>query len=98
MQLKPGDGCPHMGLQPCGTFKCKFWQNVRGTSPQTGQEVDEWECLFVIQIMLQIEQSKQMRGVAASIDSFRNETVKATQQTIETMMQLPSSGARLIGG
>ena len=28
----------------CKKFECKWWIQVRGNDPQTGQEIDEWDC------------------------------------------------------
>ena len=43
MKMESGDFCPLVN-GPCKKFECKWWIQVRGIHPQTGQEVDEWDC------------------------------------------------------
>ena len=42
MQLKPGDFCPLL-KKDCIGIKCSWFTQVRGTNPNTGQEIDEWK-------------------------------------------------------
>lgn len=71
--------------------KCPLWVQLRGTSANTGEPVDEWRCSFTWLPMLLIEVGQQTRQAGAAIESFRNETVKTEtarngmlQQFIET--------------
>lgn len=68
---------------------CMFWTHVRGTSPQGG-EVDMHDCTFRWLPMLLIENSKVERETGASIESFRNEMVKANH--ISLALQAKSQG------
>ena len=60
MKLESGDYCPLVG-GPCKKFDCKWWIQLRGTHPQTGQPVDEWDCTVSMLPMLLIEASQQAR-------------------------------------
>ena len=72
--------CP-MLKKPCVGQECMWFVQVRGKHPQTGEPVDEWDCAMVWQPLLLIENSAQQRSTGAAIESFRNEMVKANQQS-----------------
>lgn len=61
-------------------FKCAWFTCLRGTNPNTGQEIDEWMCAVSALPMLQIEVAKEARHGAAATESFRNEMVKANNE------------------
>ena len=81
MKMESGDFCPLVN-GPCKKFECKWWIQVRGIHPQTGQEVDEWDCTISFLPMLLIENSQQQRQTGAAVESFRNETISRISQTI----------------
>ena len=53
-----------------------FWTHVRGTHPQTGQELDEYDCAIRWLPVLLIENAKETRQGAAAVESFRNQVVR----------------------
>ncbi len=55
---------------------CPWWVQLRGTNPNTGAEVDGWECSITAMPLLQIETAKQTRQAGAATESFRNEMVR----------------------
>ncbi len=71
MKIEPGTHCPLLNKE-CIQFKCVFWIQLRGTSPQTGQEIDEYNCAIAWLPMLLIENAKEVRQGAAATESFRN--------------------------
>lgn len=79
MQLAPKSGCPLDGFQPCRQLDCAWFMQVRGTHPNTGQEVDEWACAVAWLPVLLIENSQQQRQTGAAVESFRNEMVRANE-------------------
>ena len=81
MKLEQGKFCPLIG-EDCLGLKCVWFTQVRGTNPQTGQEVDEWDCAVNWMPMLLIENSQQQRQTGAAVESFRNETISRISQTI----------------
>ena len=72
--------CP-MLKKPCIEQECMWFVQIRGTHPQTGEPVDEWDCALVWQPLLLIENSSQQRATGAAVESFRNEMVKANEQS-----------------
>lgn len=61
--------------------RCAWFIKLRGTDPNTGKEVDEYGCAMAWMPVLMIENSQQQRGTSASIQSFRNEMVRANEMT-----------------
>ena len=70
------DYCPLI-QKKCKEHGCKFYIQVIGKNPQTGQDVNEWNCAVTWLPMLLIEGSQQTRQTGAAIESFRNEMVNA---------------------
>lgn len=69
--------CPLL-KKPCVKQNCTWFTQVRGTNPNTGEPVDEWQCAVNLIPVLLIENSKQQRSTAAAVESFRNESVVRT--------------------
>jgi len=90
MELKPGNFCPLI-KKDCIQLKCNWFIQIRGINPNTGKDVDEWGCAMGWLPVLLIENSQQTRHACAATESFRNEFVKSTQATINTMVALAES-------
>lgn len=72
--------CPfHRAKMSKVCHTCPMWMLVRGKNPNTGQEVDQWNCSFAFLPMLMIENAQQTRGAGAAIESFRNEMVRLNE-------------------
>ena len=56
--------------------KCPMWVAIRGTDPQTGQEIDDWNCSFYWMPKLVIETAQQSRQAGASTDKVASEIRK----------------------
>jgi len=65
--------------------KCPLWVRVRGLHPQTGEMLDEWQCAFTWAPVLMIESARQTSQAGAAIESFRNEVVRATTETLRSL-------------
>ena len=74
MKIEPGRHCPLLD-KTCIMQECVFWTQLRGTHPQTGVEMDEYDCAIKWLPILLVENAKENRQTAASVDSFRNEMV-----------------------
>lgn len=73
--MKKGNLCPLL-KKTCIENKCAWYCQIRGTNPNTGEPVDEWQCVVNMIPILLIENSQQQRSTGAAVESFRNETVK----------------------
>lgn len=85
MQIKPGTFCPLIQAD-CKGLDCSWFTQVRGTNPNTGQEVDEWACAVTWLPMLMIENSQQQRQTGAAVESFRNEMTVAHQTSQQLLV------------
>lgn len=86
MKLESGDFCPLVG-GPCKKFECKWWIQVRGMNPNTGEEVDEWDCTVSFLPMLILEASQQARQAGAAVESFRNENVRQSEELSKNLLE-----------
>jgi hypothetical protein len=86
-----GMHCPLL-KKTCIEHACKFYIHLLGSDPQTGKEIDKFDCAISFLPVLLIEGAKQTRHAAVAIESFRNETVKVGQRLQAARQE------RLIGG
>ena len=61
--------------------KCPLWISVRGKNPNTGEDVNRWNCSLSWLPMMIIENSLQTRQAGAATESMRNEFVKSNEIT-----------------
>jgi hypothetical protein len=92
MQMKPKNNCPLNSFEPCKQLDCAWFMQVRGTNPNTGEEVDEWACAIAWMPMLLIENSQQQRHTGAAVESFRNEMVKANESSQQVLLAAAKGG------
>ena len=85
MRLEVESNCPLDKFKPCRQHECGWFIEVRGTHPQTGEEIAEWGCSMAILPVLMIENGKQSHQSTAAIESFRNEVVKANQDNLKVL-------------
>lgn len=90
MKLESKANCPLDGFNPCRQLDCAWFMKVRGTNPNTGEEIDDYGCSMAWMPVLLIENSQQQRQTGAAVESFRNEMVKAndvSQQVLRATIQ-----------
>lgn len=86
MKFESKPNCPLIGFKPCKQLECAWFLQVRGTNPNTGEEVDEWGCAIAWMPMLMIENSQQQRQTGAAVESFRNEMVEANKSSNNVLL------------
>lgn len=59
--------------------RCRWYVQVRGMNPQSGEEMDRWDCAIALMPVLQIETSQNTRQAQAAVESVRNVFVTALQ-------------------
>lgn len=90
MKLEAKANCPLDGFKPCRQLDCAWFMKVRGSNPNTGEEIDDYGCSVAWLPVLMIENSQQQRQTGAAVESFRNEMVKAndvSQQVLRATIQ-----------
>lgn len=80
MKLDQGTLCPLLN-KPCVKLECAWFIKIRGTNPNTDEEIDEWNCAIAWLPMLSINTADQARKTCAATESFRNEMVNQNQLT-----------------
>lgn len=83
--------CP-MFREPCKEHGCAWYTHLIGMDPQTGVNIDVWDCNQNLMPKLTIENSQQQRQTGAAVESFRNEVMgaKGRDQLIELGKVLPA--------
>lgn len=85
--------CPlHQKKMATVCHKCPLWTMLRGKNPNTGEEIDQWNCSLASLPMLLVENAMQTRQAAAATESFRNEVVRRADR------RLPAPAATMIEG
>lgn len=99
MKIEAKNNCPLNNFNPCKELECAWFMKIRGMNPNTGEEVDEWGCSMAWLPVLLIENSQQQRSTGAAVESFRNEMVKAnenSQQVLLATMQQSNPNLKVI--
>ena len=90
MKLEQENWCPLIG-EECVKLKCAWFTQIRGTNPQSGEEVDEWGCAVTWMPMLLIENSQQQRQTGAAVESARNESVRDNEENRRLIKQITTA-------
>ena len=77
--MKKGEFCPLI-QKKCVEHKCAWYTCVRGTNPNTGEEIDDWRCAVSWMPMMTVEIAQKSNQTGAAVESFRNEVVEANHQ------------------
>jgi hypothetical protein len=80
MKIEAGTHCPLLNKK-CITNKCMWFSKIQGTDKNTGEHVEDWQCAVSLLPMLLVENSGQQRQTGAAVESFRNEMVKANENS-----------------
>lgn len=77
--------CPLI-KKKCMEHDCAWYIHLRGTNPNTGQEIDQWGCSMTWMPMLLVENSQQQRQTGSAVESFRNEMVKNNENILQGLI------------
>jgi hypothetical protein len=77
-------GCHHTGFtRKCrelvASGECNRWLQIQGQNPNTGEKVNQYNCIDNWTPMLLIENSQMQRQTGAAVESFRNEVIQRSQ-------------------
>lgn len=86
MKFEVKSNCPLNQFNPCKQLECAWFIQIRGKNPNTGEDVDEWGCAQAWLPVLMIENSQQQRSTGAAVESFRNEMVKANENSQNVLL------------
>lgn len=85
LSLHPGakEGCKQSKTGKC--TECPLYRFVETKHPQTGEDVREWDCIFVWQVMWAGDNSRQTIGVHAAVAQQTDEHVRSSKQFLQLM-------------
>lgn len=86
MKIESKSNCPLNGFLPCKQLDCAWFLQIHGKNPNTGEDVNDWGCSMSWLPMLLIENSMQQRQTGAAVESFRNEMVKANENSHQVLL------------
>jgi len=86
VQLEKGTYCPLL-KKKCIGLECAWFTRVQGYDVNTGNQVDEYQCAISLLPMLLVENSGQQRQTGAAVESFRNEMVKANENSVKLLAE-----------
>lgn len=86
MKIEPKANCPLNGFEPCKKLDCAWFLQIRGTHPQSGEEIDDWGCSIAWMPILLIENSRQQAQTGAAVESFRNEMVRSNEVSQQVLL------------
>jgi hypothetical protein len=87
VKIEPKANCPLHNFDPCKQLDCAWFLKIRGSNPNTGEDVDDWGCAIAWMPLLLIENSQQQRQTGAAVESFRNEMVKANEVSTQVLIE-----------
>ena len=92
MKIEPKNQCPLNNFEPCRQLDCAWFIKLVGKNPNTGADIEDWGCSMAWLPIMMIENSQQQRSTGAAVESFRNEMVKANENSqnvlLATMQQV----------
>jgi hypothetical protein len=93
MRVEAKTNCPLAGFAPCRQLDCAWFIQLRGTSPNSGEEIDEWGCAVSWLPVLLVENAQMGRQTGAAVESFRNELVALSQAPAYSLPILAATGS-----
>ena len=101
--MSSGTICPHLSgvdlegnsvLVECIEHKCKMWVMVSGTHPETNAPINEFDCTYIWDRVMQGDTNRKLMNLVGTVGSMRNETVKLNKAAVHLQHQTLSVIAR----
>jgi hypothetical protein len=70
-------------------IKCSQWRKVSGKNPQSGADLDHWDCTFGWGPTLQLEQARVNFSLGGAVESLRNRINELGQGLNKVVQVLP---------
>ena len=85
MKIEPKANCPLNNFEPCKQLDCAWFLKIHGKNPQSMEEIEEWGCAVAWMPIMLVENSQMQRQTGAAVESFRNEMIKANENSLELL-------------
>lgn len=56
--------------------KCRRWEHLQGSHPQTGQPMDKWGCVDDLRLFLDLQAGQHLNALREEIGKLRGEVVQ----------------------
>ena len=76
---------------PCIEHRCRWYTQLLGKNPQTGDPVPEWGCAVEFIPILLCENANQQRQHAASVDAARNEAQRDSVKMAASIVEFATA-------
>lgn len=63
--------------------RCKWFTEVMGMNPQTGEQINRWDCAIAWLPVLTLEMSRTNQGQTAALENLRNIVADDNQRLLE---------------
>ncbi len=84
--------CPLLKA-PCAEHSCRWYIQVQGNHPQTGETISKFGCAVEWLPVLMIENSQQQRQTGAAVESLRNEGAKNARSVAAALVEVANAAA-----
>lgn len=79
MAVKIGEKCP-LTRRKCMEYECRLWRPIRVSMPhpQIPEKTiteEEWDCVFALQLITQLDTARKVNQAGAATESMRNQIV-----------------------
>lgn len=78
-KIEVGHYCPLLKKE-CIEHKCAWYTHIRGSNPNTGEDLDNWACSVAWTPILLVETAQKSHQTGAAVESFRNEVVRTNEE------------------
>ena len=78
-KVEVGHYCPLLKKE-CIEHKCAWYTHIRGSNPNTGEDLDNWACSVAWTPLLLVETAQKSHQTGAAVESFRNEVVRTNEE------------------
>ena len=69
-------------------YRCRWYVKLVGTDPQTGNPIDEFRCTQEWSVIMDVENTQQVKQTGAAIESFRNNMVAQNNVLLNSTTKL----------
>lgn len=95
MFKKESVDCP-LWKGPCKEHKCRWYTQIIGTHPNTGEDINRWDCAIAWLPALFIENSKIQRETSSEVHELRNDLDDQHKSFVALAMEGHLNGVKLV--
>ena len=82
---------PNDAPAPCIEHRCRWYIQLLGKNPQTGEAVPEWGCAVEFLPLLLIENAQQVRHFSGAVESARNQATNDASAVAASVVEMANA-------